>query len=91
MGGVIKLHPFSYVMILIGSLSLIGFPYLAGFYSKDLILEFVYVRHSVVFAYWLGSFTVLLTAFYSIRVTYLTFITNTNCKKLQFEKVLMPY
>ena len=51
MGGVIKSLPFSYVMILIGSLSLIGFPYLTGFYSKDLILELVYEKHCIVFAY----------------------------------------
>ena len=47
----IKSLPFSYVMILIGSLSLIGFPYLTGFYSKDLILELVYEKHCIVFAY----------------------------------------
>ena len=81
MGGLIKWVPLTYVMILIGSLSLMGFPYLTGFYSKDLILELTYEKYYIAFAYWLGSFSALLTAFYSIRLIYLTFITNTNSKK----------
>ncbi len=51
MGGLLKSIPFTYTMILIGSLSLMGFPYLAGFYSKDLILELTYDRYYVAFAY----------------------------------------
>uniref|UniRef100_A0AAU8HN78 NADH-ubiquinone oxidoreductase chain 5 n=1 Tax=Demospongiae sp. TaxID=2813625 RepID=A0AAU8HN78_9METZ len=81
MGGLIKSIPFTYIMILIGSLSLMGFPYLTGFYSKDLILELTYDKYYIAFAYWLGSFSVLLTAFYSIRLIYLTFIIETNSKK----------
>ena len=81
MGGLIKSIPFTYTMILVGSLSLMGFPYLTGFYSKDLILELTYDRYYIAFAYWLGSFSALLTAFYSIRLIYLTFITNTNSRK----------
>lgn len=81
MGGLLKSIPFTYTMILIGSLSLMGFPYLTGFYSKDLILELTYDKYYIAFAYWLGSFSALLTAFYSIRLIYLTFITNTNSKK----------
>lgn len=81
MGGLIKFIPFTYTMILIGSLSLMGFPYLTGFYSKDLILELTYDKYYIAFAYWLGSISALLTAFYSIRLIYLTFITDTNSKK----------
>nr|YP_009020820.1 NADH dehydrogenase subunit 5 [Polymastia littoralis]AHM12901.1 NADH dehydrogenase subunit 5 [Polymastia littoralis] len=81
MGGLIKSIPFTYTMILIGSLSLMGFPYLTGFYSKDLILELTYDKYYIAFAYWLGSFSALLTAFYSIRLIYLTFIMETNSKK----------
>nr|ATI10793.1 NADH dehydrogenase subunit 5 [Plenaster craigi] len=81
MGGLIKSIPLTYTMILIGSLSLMGFPYLTGFYSKDLILELMYDKYYIAFAYWLGSFSALLTAFYSIRLIYLTFVTNTNSKK----------
>lgn len=81
MGGLIRSIPLTYTMILIGSLSLMGFPYLAGFYSKDLILELAYDKYYLIFAYWLGSLSALLTAFYSSRLIYLTFIANTNSKK----------
>ena len=87
MGGLIKSIPFTYTMILIGSLSLMGFPYLTGFYSKDLILELTYDKYYIAFAYWLGSFSALLTAFYSVRLIYLTFITDTNSKKEVLIKV----
>lgn len=91
MGGLLNSLPFTYVMIFIGSLSLMGFPYLTGFYSKDLILELTYETHYIVFAYWLGSFSALLTAFYSLRLIYLTFIINTNSKKRDFIKVSESY
>lgn len=90
MGGLIKSIPFTYTMILIGSLSLMGFPYLTGFYSKDLILELTYDKYYIAFAYWLGSISALLTAFYSIRLIYLTFITNTNSKKEIFIRAHEP-
>ena len=39
MGGLLQILPVSYTMILIGSLALVGFPFLTGFYSKDVVLE----------------------------------------------------
>lgn len=51
MGGLVALLPYSYAAILVGSLSLMGFPFLAGFYSKDLILELFYESRAHVFAY----------------------------------------
>jgi NADH-ubiquinone oxidoreductase chain 5 len=51
MGGMLKSLPFTYVMVFIGSLALMGFPYLSGFYSKDLILELTYETHYIVFAW----------------------------------------
>jgi len=47
MGGLIRLLPFTYVMVLIGSLALMGFPFLTGFYSKDFLLELVYSRFGI--------------------------------------------
>jgi proton-translocating NADH-quinone oxidoreductase chain L len=83
MGGVIQLVPFTYAMMLIGSLSLAGFPFLTGFYSKDLILEVAYAQYTISgnFAYWLGCFCVLLTSYYSFRLLFLTFLTPTSAFK----------
>jgi len=80
MGGLIKLIPITYVMILIGSLSLMGFPFLTGFYSKDVLLELTFgtYQFSGLFAYWLGTISAFFTAFYSIRLIYLTFLSNNN-------------
>ncbi len=78
MGGLAKLLPLTYVLMLIGSLSLLGFPFLTGFYSKDVILELAYSHYSVsgLFAYWLGTISVFFTAFYSCRLLHLTFWTK---------------
>jgi NADH-ubiquinone oxidoreductase chain 5 len=80
MGGLGKIMPFTYIMFLIGSLSLIGFPFLSGFYSKDLILEIAFSKYTVNghFAYWLGTTTAALTAVYSFRLIYLVFFNKTN-------------
>ena len=53
MGGILHLLPLTYVMMGIGSLALIGFPFLTGFYSKDVILELTFAHYSITgnFAY----------------------------------------
>lgn len=77
MGGLRKLLPYSYVMILVGSLSIMGFPFLTGFYSKDALLEVVYADSGFYsyFGYLLAIITAMLTAFYSLRLLYLTFLS----------------
>ncbi len=77
MGGILQILPFTYAMMCIGSLSLIGFPFLAGFYSKDVILEVAFARYTLnaQFGYWCTSVCVLFTAYYSTRLLVLTFIT----------------
>ena len=66
MGGYIQILPVSYTMVLIGSLALVGFPFLTGFYSKDVILELAYAKYTVSshFAHWLGTLSAFFTAFY---------------------------
>lgn len=83
MGGLVRILPFTYAMIFIGSLSLIGFPFLTGFYSKDVILELAYASCTVHghFAHWLGTMAAFFTAFYSFRLLYLTFLGEPNGHK----------
>ena len=80
MGGLKKLVPFTYSMMVIGSLALIGFPFLTGFYSKDVILEVAYGKYTLEghFSYILGTIGAFLTAFYSTRLVYLTFLSRPN-------------
>lgn len=83
LGGLVNFLPFTYTAILIGSLSLIAFPFLTGFYSKDLIIESgagqFLLPGSLV--YWLGSLSAGFTAFYSFRLISLTFFTTPNAPK----------
>lgn len=80
MGGLKNLVPFTYSMMVIGSLALIGFPFLTGFYSKDVILEVAYGKYTLEghFSYVLGTIGAFLTAFYSTRLLYLTFLSSPN-------------
>ena len=94
MGSLINFLPVTYSLMLIGSLALVGFPFLTGFYSKDFILELSQVfRYSNIylfygaFACWLGNASVFFTAFYSFRLIYLTFINNFNGYRILLNKV----
>ena len=79
-GGLAKLLPLTYAARTVGSLALRGFPFLAGFYSKDVILELAYGSFSVEgrFAYTLGSAAAFCTAFYSRRLSALTFFSGSD-------------
>lgn len=83
MGGLVQLIPFTYCMMLIGSLALMGFPFLTGFYSKDVIIEVAYAKYSVSghFAHWFGCMSAFFTAFYSFRLVYLAFLARPNGQK----------
>ncbi len=75
MGGIWKLIPVTYALMWIGNLALAGVPPFAGFFSKDIMLEAAYAAHSGVgmYAFVMGTFAALLTAFYSWRLLFLTF------------------
>ncbi len=89
MGGVIKKLPYTYVLMLIGTLALTGFPFLSGFYSKDAIIEFAYLRGNGIgiLAAFVGIVTALLTAIYSWRLIFKTFHGNFNNKELSVDKI----
>lgn len=75
MGGLAAKIKFTYAMMWIGTLALVGFPGTAGFFSKDAILEAAWASHNAfhLFAFWLGLGAAVLTAFYSGRLMFLTF------------------
>jgi len=89
MGGVWKSLPYTYILMLIGTLALTGFPFLSGFYSKDAIIEFAYLRGSTTgyYAATIGIFTALLTSIYSWRLIFKTFHGSYNNKKLDIKSM----
>tara|TARA_Y100000768_G_C23949705_1_gene669494 strand:+ start:138 stop:1676 length:1539 start_codon:yes stop_codon:yes gene_type:complete len=88
MGGVWKKIPYTMVLMLIGTLALTGFPFLSGFYSKDAIIEFAFLKGTPVgyYACSVGVFTAFLTAMYSWRLFFKTFFGKYNNKSLPKEK-----
>ena len=89
MGGLIKLFPTTYATVLIGSLALAGFPFLTGFYSKDVILEIAASKNQFIgnFGYLLACTAAFCTAFYSFRLIFLTFINKSNTQKKNMDFV----
>ncbi|TXH10151.1 MAG: NADH-quinone oxidoreductase subunit L [Gammaproteobacteria bacterium] len=78
MGGLRKYMPVTYWTSLIGTLALVGTPFLSGFYSKDTIIEAAHFAtqsgHWInTYAYWAVLLGVFVTSFYSFRLLYLTF------------------
>ncbi len=88
MGGVWKKIPYTMVLMLIGTLALTGFPFLSGFYSKDAIIEFAYLKGTSVgyYASSVGVFTAFLTSIYSWRLFFKTFFGTYNNKLIPIEK-----
>jgi NADH-quinone oxidoreductase subunit L len=75
MGGLRRYMPVTYWTALIGSLALIGFPGLSGFFSKDIIIEAVRISDTegAGYAYWCVLVGVFVTALYSFRLVFMTF------------------
>ena len=84
MGGVWKKLPYTYILMIIGTLALTGFPFLSGFYSKDAIIEFAYLKGNTTgyYAAGIGIFTAFLTSIYSWRLIFKTFHGTYNNKKI---------
>ena len=88
MGGVRKKLPYTYIFMLIGTLALTGFPFLSGFYSKDAIIEFAYLKNSSLgnYAATIGIFTAFLTSIYSWRLFFKTFHGPYNNNKISINE-----
>ena len=89
MGGVYKKLPYTWILMIIGTLALTGFPFLSGFYSKDAIIEFAYLKGNTLsyYAAGIGIFTALLTAIYSWRLIFKTFHGTYNNKKIKINEM----
>ena len=89
MGAVYKKLPYTWILMIIGTLALTGFPFLSGFYSKDAIIEFAYLKGNTLgyYAAGIGIFTALLTSFYSWRLIFKTFHGTYNNKKIKINEM----
>nr|YP_010586050.1 NADH dehydrogenase subunit 5 [Apsilochorema hwangi]UZZ43786.1 NADH dehydrogenase subunit 5 [Apsilochorema hwangi] len=70
MGNLIKFMPFSSFCLVVSNLALCGMPFLAGFYSKDLILEVVLLSNLNILIFFLYFFSTGLTVCYTVRLVY---------------------
>jgi NADH-ubiquinone oxidoreductase chain 5 len=79
-GGLISFLPLTYSVILIASLSLVAFPFMTGFYSKDFILESAFGQYyfSSIAVYVIATIGAIFTTLYSVKVLYLTFLSSPN-------------
>jgi NADH-ubiquinone oxidoreductase chain 5 len=79
-GGLISYLPLTYSVMLIASLSLVAIPFMTGFYSKDFILESAYGQYhlSSIIVYYIATTGAMFTTLYSVKVLYLTFLSNPN-------------
>lgn len=75
MGGIWKMVPLTFAVMVIGTLAITGVPGLAGYYSKDMIIESAFAAHTGVglYAFWMGVIAAFMTAFYSWRLIFMTF------------------
>lgn len=88
-GGLISFLPLTYSVMLIASLSLVAFPFMTGFYSKDFILESAYGQFffSGTVVYFISTIGAMFTTLYSVKVLYLTFLTNPNGSFINYKHV----
>ena len=89
MGGLYKLIPFTWIVMLIGTLGLTGAPLMSGYYSKDGIIEAAFVSQTEgnLYAFYLLVLSALLTSFYSWRLIFLTFNGKSNIPTEIFSKI----
>lgn len=87
-GGLRAFLPLTYSVMLIASLSLVAFPFMTGFYSKDFILESAYGQFSFssTVVYFIATIGAMFTTLYSVKVLYLTFLTNPNGPLINYKQ-----
>ena len=89
MGGLYNKIPITYLLMIIGTLSLVGFPFFSAYYSKDLILEVLYLDDFTIknYVYFVQVFVVFLTSFYSFRLIIYVFHGQNNSDEKVFAHI----
>jgi NADH-ubiquinone oxidoreductase chain 5 len=92
-GGLTKYLPLTYSVMLIACFSLIAIPFMSGFYSKDLILESAYGQFKLYsfIVYFISIVGAIFTTLYSIKVLYLTFLSNPSGPKINYKYTSISY
>src|SRR5204862_6360996 len=87
-GGLKIFLPLTYSVMLIASLSLVAVPFMSGFYSKDFILESAYGQFyiSSIIVYIIATIGAIFTTLYSVKVLYLTFLSNPNGPLINYKQ-----
>jgi len=91
-GGLKKYLPLTYSVMLIASLSLVAFPFMTGFYSKDFILESAYGQFFFggIVVYFIATIGAMFTTLYSVKVLYLTFLSKPKGPRSNYE-IFQPH
>jgi NADH-ubiquinone oxidoreductase chain 5 len=91
-GGLIHYLPLTYSVILIASLSLVAFPFMTGFYSKDFILESAFGQFyfSSITVYVIALIGAIFTTLYSVKILYLTFLSSPNGAPKYYSNTYYP-
>lgn len=92
-GGAHSALPLAWALLLLGSLSLVGWPFLAGYYSKDAILELSWATPGPIgtYAHLVLMGVAAMTSAYSFRVLYAAFAHTPNVRRLEISKPGVPY
>ena len=87
-GGLLTFLPLTYTVMLIASLSLVAFPFMTGFYSKDFILEssFGQFQYASIAVYFTATVGAMFTTLYSVKVLYLTFLSTPSGPAINYNK-----
>ena len=88
-GGLKQFLPLTYSVMTIASLSLVAFPFMTGFYSKDFILESAYGQFTYLsnIIYCIAVLGAIFTTLYSIKIIYLAFLANPNGAKKNYKYI----
>nr|AKJ85780.1 NADH dehydrogenase subunit 5 [Pediastrum duplex Group II] len=92
-GGAHAALPWAWCCLFLGSLSLMGWPFLAGYYSKDAILELCWSTPTPggAYSYFILMTVALFTSAYSFRVLILTFMAPSNSRRTEVSHTGLPY